>query len=165
MVDRFAAWVSDIKAGFDATWQHRRIAQFVLFAAHVRSASARRVLAGMPCSTSKPGSLIATEWIYDKIQNSLEEHTECRTSGRKRQSAGLRGNIMRTPGQRQQNFALECLMNEAAAAANDDPIEFRIRAHDGRAHASTFSTRRRKRQNGSRDHRHIAMRDKTGSVR
>jgi len=41
-------------------------------------------------------------------------------------SGGLRGNIMRTPGQRQQNFALEGLINEAAAATSADPIEFRI---------------------------------------
>src|SRR5229473_4281625 len=39
---------------------------------------------------------------------------------------GLRGNIMRTPGQRQQNLVLEGLMNEAAAAAHADPIQFRL---------------------------------------
>jgi CO/xanthine dehydrogenase Mo-binding subunit len=39
---------------------------------------------------------------------------------------GLRGNIMRTPGQRQQIFALEGLINEAAGAAKADPIQFRI---------------------------------------
>jgi len=33
---------------------------------------------------------------------------------------------MRTPGQRQQNFAVEGLMNEAAASAGADPIQFRI---------------------------------------
>jgi CO/xanthine dehydrogenase Mo-binding subunit len=33
---------------------------------------------------------------------------------------------MRTPGQRQQNFALEGLMNEAAASAGVDPLQFRI---------------------------------------
>ncbi len=32
---------------------------------------------------------------------------------------------MRTPGQRQQNFALEGAINEAAASAKADPIEFR----------------------------------------
>ncbi len=32
---------------------------------------------------------------------------------------------MRTPGQRQQNFALEGLMNECAAAVKVDPIQFR----------------------------------------
>jgi len=31
---------------------------------------------------------------------------------------------MRTPGQRQQNFALEGLINEAAASAKVDPIQF-----------------------------------------
>jgi CO/xanthine dehydrogenase Mo-binding subunit len=41
-------------------------------------------------------------------------------------NGGLRGNIMRTPGQRQQNFALEGLINEAAAAAGADPIEYRL---------------------------------------
>jgi hypothetical protein len=38
---------------------------------------------------------------------------------------GLRGNIMRTPGQRQQNVTLEGLINEAAASAEADPIQFR----------------------------------------
>ena len=33
---------------------------------------------------------------------------------------------MRTPGQRQQNFALESLINEAAASAGADAIQFRI---------------------------------------
>jgi CO/xanthine dehydrogenase Mo-binding subunit len=41
-------------------------------------------------------------------------------------SGGLRGNIMRTPGQRQQNFTLEGLINEAAASAKADPIQFRL---------------------------------------
>ncbi len=41
-------------------------------------------------------------------------------------SGGLRGNIMRTPAQRQQNFALESLINEAAASTSADPIQFRI---------------------------------------
>ena len=42
-------------------------------------------------------------------------------------TGGLRGLIMRTPGQRQQNFVLESFVNEAAAAAEADPIEFRLR--------------------------------------
>ena len=33
---------------------------------------------------------------------------------------------MRTPGQRQQNFAHESMMNELAAAAKIDPIQFRL---------------------------------------
>ncbi len=39
---------------------------------------------------------------------------------------GLRGLIMRTPGQRQNNFVLESLVNEAAAVAKADPIQFRL---------------------------------------
>jgi CO/xanthine dehydrogenase Mo-binding subunit len=39
---------------------------------------------------------------------------------------GLRSNIFRTPMQRQHVFALESLLNEAAAAAGADPIQFRL---------------------------------------
>jgi len=53
---------------------------------------------------------------------------------------GLRGNIMRTPGQRQQVFALEGLINEAAAAAKADPIQFRIE-HNERAAVDRCSQR------------------------
>jgi CO/xanthine dehydrogenase Mo-binding subunit len=73
----------------------------------------------MPSGTPKPGGgFIATEWPYDKIQNRLEQAYAM-------PSIGLRGLIMRTPGQRQQNFVLESLINEAAAAAHADPIQFR----------------------------------------
>jgi CO/xanthine dehydrogenase Mo-binding subunit len=86
------------------------------------------LLAGMPCGTSKPGGWIATQWPYDKIQNRLEEAYGMSNLGSAGTvSGGLRGNIMRTPGQRQQNFVLESLLNEAAARANFDAIEFRIR--------------------------------------
>jgi nicotinate dehydrogenase subunit B len=121
------AWVSDIKAGFDATGN---IAAFhsSFYSPHMfdpRPLGA--LLAGMPCSTSQPGSFIATEWIYDKIEGRLEDAYGGANIGAETKSAGLRGNIMRTPGQRQQNFALECFMNEAAALAAVDPIEFRKR--------------------------------------
>ena len=39
---------------------------------------------------------------------------------------GLRDHSMRTPGQFQQNFPREVAMNEAAALAGADPLEFRI---------------------------------------
>jgi len=84
------------------------------------------LLAGMPCSTSKPAGWIATEWPYDKIQNRLEEAYGMPNLGAESVSGGLRGNIMRTPGQRQQNFALEGLINETAASAKVDPLQFRI---------------------------------------
>jgi CO/xanthine dehydrogenase Mo-binding subunit len=80
----------------------------------------------MPCSTSKPGGWVATEWPYDKIENRLEEAYGMPNLGAESASGGLRGNIMRTPGQRQQNFTLEGLINEAAASAKADPIQFRL---------------------------------------
>jgi CO/xanthine dehydrogenase Mo-binding subunit len=80
----------------------------------------------MPCATSKTQGWVATEWPYDKIQNRLEQAYGMPNIGAESSTGGLRGNIMRTPGQRQQNFALEALMNEAAAAADADPIQFRI---------------------------------------
>jgi nicotinate dehydrogenase subunit B len=120
------AWVSDLRAGLDANG--RLIALHSSFySPHMfdpRPLGA--LLAGMPCSTSKPGGWVATEWPYDKIPNRLEDAYGMPNLGADSTSSGLRGNIMRTPGQRQQNFALEAFINEAAAAAGADPIQFRI---------------------------------------
>jgi nicotinate dehydrogenase subunit B len=119
-------WVSDSKAGIDANG-HVTAVHSAFYAPHMfdpRPVGA--LLAGMPCSTSKPGGWIATEWPYDKIQNRLEEAYGMPNLGSESVSGGLRGNIMRTPGQRQQNFALEGLINEAAASVKGDPIQFRI---------------------------------------
>jgi len=84
------------------------------------------LLAGMPSSTSKPGGWIATEWPYDKIQNRLEEAYGMSNLGAESVSGGLRGKHHAYARQRQQNFALEGLINEAAALAKTDPIQFRI---------------------------------------
>jgi nicotinate dehydrogenase subunit B len=84
------------------------------------------LLAGMPCSQPKPGNWIATEWPYDKIPCRQEQVYGMPNLGSDSQAPGLRGLIMRTPGQRQQNFALEALINEAAACAGIDPIQFRL---------------------------------------
>src|SRR5258708_227254 len=77
-------------------------------------------------ATPMAGDFVATEWPYDKIQNRLEQAYAMPSLGGESPAGGLRGLIMRTPGQRQQNFALESLINEAAVAAKADPIEFRI---------------------------------------
>jgi nicotinate dehydrogenase subunit B len=119
-------WVSDIKGALDANG--RLIAVHTAFySPHLfdpRPLGA--LLAGKPCSTSKPGGWVATEWPYDKIKIRLEEAYGMPNLAAESAFGGLRGNIMRTPGQRQQNFALEGLINEAAAAANADPIQFRM---------------------------------------
>jgi nicotinate dehydrogenase subunit B len=119
-------WVSDIRAAVDAkgrvTALHSASYSPHQFDARLLGA----ILAGMPCTPSNPGNWVATEWPYDKIQNRLEDAYGMPNIGAESASGGLRGNIMRTPGQRQQNFTLEGLMNEAAASAKADPIQFRI---------------------------------------
>ena len=114
-------WVSDIKAGVDANGRLTSV-HSAFYSPHMFDARPLgAILAGMPSGTPKPGGgFVATEWPYDKIQNRLEQASAMPSLG------GLRGLIMRTPGQRQQNFALESLINEAAAAANADPIQFRL---------------------------------------
>jgi nicotinate dehydrogenase subunit B len=120
------AWVSDIFAVLDAKGQIIALhsAQYAPHMEDPRPLGA--LLAGMPCATSKPGGWVATEWPYDKIVNRLEDAYGMPNLAGDSAYGGLRGNIMRTPGQRQQNFALEGFINEAAAAAGVDPIEYRL---------------------------------------
>src|ERR1700720_2164854 len=120
------AYVLDLKAACEA---NGRLAAFHSASYTPHQSDARllgAVLAGMPCVRPRPGSWIATEWPYDKIQNRLEEAYGMPSIGTKSVTGGLGGNIMRTPGQRQQNFALEGLINEAAAAVGADPVQFRL---------------------------------------
>jgi CO/xanthine dehydrogenase Mo-binding subunit len=119
-------WVSDVRAALDATGRLTAV-HSAFYSPHMfdpRPLGA--LLANMPCSTSKPQGWVATDWPYDKIPSRLEEVYVMPNLGAESISGGLRGHIMRTPGQRQQNFALESLLNEAAAVAQADPIEFRI---------------------------------------
>ena len=119
-------WVSDMKAGLDAHG-HVAAVHSAFYSPHMLDARPLgAILAGMPAGTTKPGGFLATEWPYDKIENRLEQVYAMANLGAESPSGGLRGLIMRTPGQRQQNFALESLINEAAAAANADPIQFRL---------------------------------------
>jgi CO/xanthine dehydrogenase Mo-binding subunit len=120
-------WVEDIKCGLGADG-HVTAVQSAFYSPQSNDARiVGPILAGMPCSDPKPGYWIATEWPYDKIPHRREEVYGMPNLGSDSPTVGLRGLIMRTPGQRQQNFALESLMNEAASAAAADPIEFRIR--------------------------------------
>jgi nicotinate dehydrogenase subunit B len=119
-------WVEDITCGLD---DHGCVTAVRSTFYSAQSNDARivgAILAGMPCSQPKPGYWIATAWPYDKIQTRREEVYGMPNLGADSRTAGLRGLIMRTPGQRQQNFALESLMNEAASCAAIDPIEFRL---------------------------------------
>jgi CO/xanthine dehydrogenase Mo-binding subunit len=120
-------WVSDIKAGIDERGRVTAVQSAMYSPTQSDARLLGAILAGMPTTTPKPDMWIATEWPYEKIQNRLEEVYGMPNIGAESAYGGLRGNIMRTPGQRQQNFALEGLINEAAASASSDPIDFRIR--------------------------------------
>ena len=120
-------WVSDIDAALDTAGNITAV-RAAFYAPHMfdpRPLGA--LLADMPCSSSRPGAWIATQWPYDKIRNRLEHAYGMPNLGAGAVSAGLRGHIMRTPGQRQQNFVLEAMLNEAAAASKADPVLLRIR--------------------------------------
>jgi CO/xanthine dehydrogenase Mo-binding subunit len=119
------AWVSDVSAGLDANGRVVALhsAEYSPHMMDPRPLGA--LLAGMPSVTSKPGNWVATEWVYDMIANRLEDAYGMTNLAGDSANGGLRGNIMRTPGQRQQNFALEGMMNEAASAAKADAIEYR----------------------------------------
>src|SRR5882672_3218586 len=119
-------WVADLKAGMDG--EGRVVALHTAeYAPHQQDARLLgAILAGMPCSTSMPRTWVTEEWPYDKIPHVLRESHGMPNLAAESAGGGLRGNIMRTPGQRQQVFALEGLINEAAAAAKADPIQFRI---------------------------------------
>jgi nicotinate dehydrogenase subunit B len=119
-------WVEDIKGAMGANGKLTAI-QTAAYSPHQTDARLLgAVLAGMPTLPLKTGGWVATEWPYDKIPNKLEEAYGMPNIAADSAYGGLRGNIMRTPGQRQQNFALEGFINEAAAIAKADPIQYRI---------------------------------------
>jgi nicotinate dehydrogenase subunit B len=120
------AWTADLTAAVDSKGHiaalHSENYSFHMFDPRPLGA----LLADMPAVTSKPSYFLATEWAYDKIVNRLQDVYGMPNLAGDSANGGLRGNIMRTPGQRQQNFALEGLINEAASAAGADPIEYRL---------------------------------------
>jgi CO/xanthine dehydrogenase Mo-binding subunit len=119
-------WYADVKGGLDTagrlTAVHRAFYSPHMFDARPLGA----ILAGMPCGTVEAGSFLDTTWPYDKVEHRLDQVFAMDNIAWNSPYGGLRGNIMRTPGQRQQNFLIESLVNEAAAAAGADPIQFRL---------------------------------------
>jgi len=89
------------------------------------------LLAGLPAHGSPAPIVmgISNEWPYDKVPNVLEKGHGSDQLGEltSPHKIGLRSHSFRTPTHRQENFAAEGLVNEAAAAAGADPIEYRLR--------------------------------------
>ena len=95
------------------------------------------VIAGLP--TQPPpdpkGDFVASTvnpvqdpWVYAQVANVDEQGKGTFQVGQKASpiAAGLRNHSMRTPGQFQQNFPREVAINEVAALAGADAIQFRI---------------------------------------
>jgi nicotinate dehydrogenase subunit B len=119
-------WVADVKVGLDS---RGRITAFQSdwYSPHQMDARLLgTLLAGMPSVSPKASHGVETQWPYDRVPHVFEQAFAMSNLGADTVSGGLRGNIMRTPMQRQQNFALESIVNEAAAAAGADPVQFRL---------------------------------------
>lgn len=95
------------------------------------------VLAGLPtmAAPSPHGDFVTNTangledpWVYAPIANVAEHGHGTYQVGEKASpiAVGLRDHSMRTPGQFQQNYPRELAMNEAAALARADAIQFRI---------------------------------------
>jgi nicotinate dehydrogenase subunit B len=128
-----SAWVSDLKAGLDAAGKLTALeSDFIM----LPGADARMVgamLAGLP--DFPPPSIGGGPATFGfgavtqpyVIPNEFHQGAGARVELTKPPSGvGLRGNIMRTPGHRQHVCALESVLNEAAAAAGADAVQFRL---------------------------------------
>lgn len=76
-----------------------------------------------------PFTISTQPQIYDKVANIVETGHSAPPFGQVESpySAGIRIHSMRTPVQREETMALEGIINEAAAFAKVDPIEYRLR--------------------------------------
>jgi CO/xanthine dehydrogenase Mo-binding subunit len=95
------------------------------------------VLAGLPTmpapqvhsdSVTSTVNSIEDDWIYAPVPNVMERGHGTFQVGQKASplAVGLRDHSMRTPGQFQQNYPRELAINEAAALAGADALQFRI---------------------------------------
>ena len=90
------------------------------------------LLAGLPTMSSPPDnhylSRIFFEWPYDGVRGHFEVGRGAEGFGHAESPLhiGLRSRSLRSPQHMQQSFAVESMVNEAAAAAGADPIQFRI---------------------------------------
>jgi CO/xanthine dehydrogenase Mo-binding subunit len=125
------AFLMDAKTGLDSSGN---MTAFQIHYYAQQSADDRRppgaLLAGMPAGPAPALSNgISTEWPYDKVPNVNEQGHGSAPWGQATSplNMGIRGHNMRTPNHREQNWALEAIISEAAAAAGVDPIDYRIR--------------------------------------
>jgi len=81
-------------------------------------------LAGMPADDhTAPGNIFQNSAIPYKLAN-------VKTVCRRLERTPFRASWIRTPGRMQNTYANECFIDELAAAANADPLEFRLKYLD-----------------------------------
>jgi nicotinate dehydrogenase subunit B len=130
-----APYLGEITAGLD---EKGRIVAFLAEHHQPGNSGDGRLLAALlaglptePVSVQYPYSYFTgswMEWPYDRIEHYREVSRGAENVGQVESpiQIGLRHRSMRSPAHFQQNFAIESMMNEAAAAAGVDPIQYRL---------------------------------------
>jgi CO/xanthine dehydrogenase Mo-binding subunit len=138
------ATLSDVKLGLDTTGNMVGYQGNYYMRGRFDGRGLGALLAGMPPGAVEDGDPTKVQvnghysWsytastqpaIYDKVPNIAEMAYGAAPFGQVESpyNVGMRIHSMRTPAQREYNFALEGIINEAAAAAGVDPIEYRLR--------------------------------------
>jgi nicotinate dehydrogenase subunit B len=136
--------MSNVQVGLDASGNMTGISANYFHSGRFDGRGLGALLAGMPPGAVEDGTpsipqksghyswvaSIATQpGIYDKVPNVYEYLNNTAPFGQVSSpyKVGMRIHSMRTPDERQENGALEGIINEAAAAAGADPIEYRLR--------------------------------------
>jgi len=134
---------SDINAGLDSSGKLVAFQANHYMPAMQDDRMVGALLAGLPTMqapnvTTTPGSFASTvngisdPWLYDLVPNAQQKGLGTFQVGTDPKAAdfntqiGMRDHSMRTPAQRQQNFAQESMMSELAAAAKIDQVQFRL---------------------------------------
>jgi CO/xanthine dehydrogenase Mo-binding subunit len=134
-----APYLGEVSVGLDEN------GRMVAFAAehHLAGTSDGRLLGALlgglptepPAGADGELTVVWTEWPYDGVPSRSELARGAEDIGQAASPihVGLRHRSMRSPAHLQQNFAVESMVNEAAAAAGADPIQYRIdHTSDGR---------------------------------
>lgn len=127
------AWTADLKAGLDAHGKLTALTSDFYTPSQLDYRLLGAVLAGLPTikvnagagGASFGGPSVPNANTPYTIENQFHRGAGMLSLGSDT-GIGIRGNIMRTPGHRQHIFMLESMLNEAAAAAGMDPIQFRL---------------------------------------
>jgi nicotinate dehydrogenase subunit B len=138
------ATLADVQAGLDASGNLVAYQADYYQRGRFDARGLGALLAGMPPGADEDGNpaIVQTKghysWvysastqpgIYDKMPNIAEMAHGAAPFGQVESpyKVGMRIHSMRTPAQREYNFALEGIINEAAATVGVDPIEYRLR--------------------------------------